>query len=124
MPNMAAFTINDGSNDIAFRPDSVTPTNTLFYEDDAQKSLAELAKVNYDRPTKGNTLRRTIRINVPVKVMEGTAEEQTVWMSARTEFVIDNRVSSADRQRLVNLQSSLVAGTTTAPVVVTPEWFW
>lgn len=124
MPNLAPFNVNNGTVDVSYRPDSVTGTNVLFYEDDETKQLAELGKVNYDRPAKGDTLRRTCRINVPHKINEGTSEEQTIWLTGRIEYVIDKRATKAMRDDLIARVTSLSSASATVATISTPEWFW
>lgn len=123
MPSTAAFQLTDGVTPIDFRPDSVSATNVLFYED-ADKPMADLQKVNYDRPQNGTAIRRSMRINVPHKVNEGTAEESTIWLTAKVEFVMDKKSTAAMRKALVDYTSSLVSQTASRAVVESPEWFW
>lgn len=124
MPNMATVTLTDGTTPIAFRPDSVSATNALLMENNPQKPLNELAKVNYDRPKNGNTTRRTMRINLPFKVTGPDGAEEVIWLTFRGEAIADTRATAAMRGQLLSYAASGISDSAFIASFGNPEWFW
>lgn len=124
MPNISAFDLTDGTAILTVRPDNASSKNVLFIEDDALKPLNELAKVNYDRPQNGDSIRRTCRINLPFKINQGETTEEVIWLTAKIDFVMDKRSTAAMRTQLRQYAGSLIDAVATTKTVETPEWFW
>lgn len=122
MPNTSPIIVNDGSVDVTFSPDSVTGTHVLL-ANQAALALNKRELLHYDRPANGNTLRRSIRLNVPLTRVVASGDVIEMG-SFKGEFVFPPGSTVAERQRILALAISSLSAAATTATVVNPEWFW
>lgn len=123
MPNTSPITVNDGTADVVFSPDSVTGTHVLFANQSAT-SLEMRELLHVDRPANGNTLRRSIRLNVPLERTNASGEVLIEQCSAKVEFVFPASSTRAERDRLIALAQNAIQNSSLTASVANPEWFW
>lgn len=122
MPNTSPIILNDGSADVTFSPDSVTGTHVLL-TNQAAASLDARELLHFDRPANGNTLRRSLRLNVPLP--RNTAAGVVMEMGTfKGEFIFPAGSTAGERERILSLAIAGLSAAATTAAVVNPEWFW
>lgn len=123
MPNASPITLTAAGGDIILSPDSVTGTHVV-YQDLTGEVLSRRALLHFDRPSaEKTTLRRTIRLNVPLtRVVDGVEQQKSC--TARVEFIFPADSTKVERANLRNLIHSAIATAAVEAVVDNPEWVW
>lgn len=123
MPSAAALTINDGTANVVFSPDSVTATH-VQYQNLAQPSLALRELFHYDRPATSKEVRRSMRVNCPYEITlsDGTKVIKTV--TYKVEEISPPDVTSAQRLRARTLAANGLINAASVALFDNPEWVW
>lgn len=126
MPQTAPVTINDGTADITFSPDSVSSSHVSF-QNMAVASLPLRELLHFDRPSNDGkeTHRRVLRVNVPYQVTDpATGLTVTRMATFKGETIVPVDAPSSVRKRVRELGSAGVDSAQYTASVESPEWFW
>lgn len=123
MPAANIITINDGSANVAFTPESISTTHVL-YQNLGQANAALRELVHYDRPAKSADVRRSFRTNMPVEVTLADGTKVVKWITFKTEMVspLDVPVTSRNRARVIHANGMIHADT--VKIFDNPEWVY
>lgn len=123
MPSAANMTINDGTANVVFSPDSVTSTH-VQYQNLAVGTLALREMVHYDRPANSKDVRRTFRVNTPVEVTLADGTKVVKMVTVKVEEISPSDVPAAARTRCRVLAANGLIHADTVKVFDNPEWVW
>lgn len=124
MPNTAPITINDGTSDITFSPDSASSTHVVL-QNQAVSVIAERELLHFDRSAQeGTQVRRSIRLNMPYVETDANGAEATKFISVKMEMVAPKTSSVTNRVRAKTIAEGAFASSQADAVFTVPEWFW
>lgn len=124
MPNTAPITINDGTSDVVFSPDSVSSTHVQL-QDLTEPVLAKRELLHFDRPaSEKGQVRRSVRINVPYVETDASGVETIKMVSFKGEVVAPSTSPKSVRTRVRELAAASLNHATAEAVIDNPEWFW
>jgi hypothetical protein len=123
MPNAAPITVNNGTDDVTFSPDSVTGTHTVF-QDLSEAALVKRALLHFDRPQKSNDVRRSVRVNVPFVETDASGKEVLKQVTLKVEMISPASATGAHRSACLSLGSDLLDHSFVKAVFNNPEWVW
>lgn len=124
MPNTSPLTLNDGTAEVVFSPESVTATHVL-YQDLSAATLEERSLLHFDRPSgRKKNERRIMRINRSTTHTQADGTSVIETGTVRVEIIPNPSATATDRAALRALGASILNNTEIGKVVDNPEWFW